>query len=107
MRVRCQQAFDDGLYQLRLIRGSSEIAATTMQIRQGRFSMSMVSAMEERFEIQGFVSEDGTLSLLSLAPDFLFAEAYINPDTKHIAGMYFVSLGDDIFVGDLRGSISD
>ena len=97
----------DGLYHLSFVRGNSEEAVTTIQINQGRFSTTVVSAMGARFEARGFVSEDGTLSLLSTIPDYLFAEAYIDPDTRHIEGIYSASRGGEALVGDLRGEESD
>ena len=61
----------------------------------------------EVFEARGFVSNDGTLTRLSGAPHSLFAEAYIDPDTRQIAGMYSVAHDGQTLVGDLKGVVSD
>lgn len=99
--------YHDGLYLLSFIRGSSEVAVVTTHIDQGIFSVGLVTTTGETFEARGFVSSDGTLTLLSLPPYSVFAEAYIDPDSRQIEGMYSVVHDGQTLVGDLKGSVSD
>ena len=97
----------DGLYLLSFIRGNSEVAVVTTHIDQGDFSVGVATATGEVFEARGFVSSDGTLTMLSLPPHSMFAEAYIDPDSRKIEGVYSVAHDGQTLVGDLRGGVSD
>ena len=97
----------DGLYQLSFMRGGQEVAVTTMQIDQGRFQLGVVNTEGQRFSASGFVSEDGTLALLGVQPAEVIAEAYIDPDTKKIEGIYAMGRGANAMIGDITGQGAD
>ena len=97
----------DGLYDLSFIHDEQEIAVTPMSIHQGRLSLQIVTISGERFEANGFVSEDGTLTFLGTVPTDILAEGFIDPDTKSIKGIYKVNRGEEALIGYMNGREAD
>ncbi len=95
----------DGLYDLSFIREGEEVAVTTLQVHGGRFSVEVVNRDGLRFSAEGFVSEDGTVTLTSgRGTDFaVIAEGHIDADTHRIEGLYAVGS----LVGDVKGRRAD
>ena len=78
-----------------------------MQIDHGRFNLSFVNMTGERFLATGFVSEDGTLALIGSEPSEFLAEAYIDPDTREVKGIYSIGQQEITLMGDLNGREAD
>jgi pentapeptide MXKDX repeat protein len=97
----------DGLYDLSFIRDDQEVAVTSLHIDHGRFTVRVVNSAGSRFDANGFVSEDGTLALLGTEPADVLAEAFIDPDTKQIKGIYSFGRGEDTLMGDILGKEAD
>ena len=97
----------DGLYDLSFIRDEQEVAVTSMNIDQGRFSLRVVNSSGLHFEAHGFVSEDGTLAFLGTNPIDVLAEGFIDPDMKSIKGIYAVGRGEEALIGDINGREAD
>jgi hypothetical protein len=95
----------DGLYDLSFIRGGDEVAVTTLNIRNGRFVTNVVNRDGQRFNAEGFVSEDGTITLSNGASaDFsVIAEGHIDLEEGLIEGLY--SVGP--LVGLVKGRPAD
>ena len=95
----------DGLYDLSFIRGGEEVAVTTLSVRNGRFTIKVVNREGQRFEADGFVAEDGTMTLSNgRGGDFsVIAEGHIDVEEGLLEGLY--SVGP--LVGAVRGRPAD
>ena len=95
----------DGLYDLSFVRGGEEVAVTTMSVRNGRFTIKVVNQEGQRFEADGFVAEDGTMTLSNgRGGDFsVIAEGHIDVEEGLLEGLY--SVGS--LVGVVRGRPAD
>ena len=74
---------------------------------EGKFDAVVVTTEDAAFELQGFVTSDGTIVISQLAGDAetneLIAEGNIDHETKEVFGMY--RLG--VFTGNVVGQLAD
>ncbi len=95
----------DGLYEVAFIRDDEEVAATTMDVKAGAFTTSITAEDGTRFDVRGFVTEDGSVVIneASGAAAIVMAEASLDQETFDIEGIY--RAGDR--VGRLHGRRAD
>lgn len=97
----------DGTYEVSMFYLNSEIGTTVFNIENGRFSASLTTLEDARFDLGGFVTSDGTLvvSMLdgSATLDSLLAEGSIDHETQEIEGMYRIGP----FAGTVSGKFAD
>ncbi len=101
----------DGSYEVAFVRNDVERAVAVMQIRDGRFAVSITNIDDARFQVYGFVTSDGTVVIdgdgdadaEAEASVRILAEATIDQETREVLGIY--RIGD--LTGVVRGKSSD
>ena len=97
----------DGTYEAALVFQGEEISHTTFTVEEGKFDAVVVTTEDAAFELQGFVTSDGTIVISQLNGDAdtneLLAEGNIDHETREVFGMYRVGG----FTGNVVGRLAD
>ena len=97
----------DGTYEVGLEFSGAEVGNTVFNIENGRFEASITTVDSATFELEGFVTSDGTIVVSMLEGEAgieeLLAEGSIDHETLTIEGMYRIGA----FAGSVSGRISD
>ena len=96
----------DGGYEVAFIREEEEVAATTFEVKRGVFETQITAEDESVYQIQGYVTSDGTVVLAQAVASVdavILAEASIDQDDFDITGIY--RAGDR--VGTIAGRKGD
>ena len=97
----------DGTYEAALVFQGEEISHTVFTVDEGKFDAVVVTTEDAAFELQGFVTSDGTIVISQLAGDAdtneLIAEGNIDHETKEVFGMYRLGA----FTGNVVGQLAD
>ena len=97
----------DGTYEAALVYQGEEISHTTFTVEEGKFDAVVVTTEDAAFELQGFVTSDGTIVISQLEGDAetneLLAEGNIDHETREVFGMYRVGG----FTGNVIGQLAD
>lgn len=96
----------DGTYALALSVGEDEIAATVVEVKEGRLATTIAVASGFRADVRGVVTDDGTIVLLdatNAAEWSVLAEANIDHEDGSIEGIFRA----ETTVGRITGRRSD